>query len=284
MQIDVTTQAEEVAYFADLDLQDLAPGSKALYKKSIRYFLQWLDGDSPTAQSGKLFLDHLRQKGRSPNTIHSYYVPIRLFLSYRGQQFKVKLRRPKQLPRYHSTEELLALLHQAEVREDRWRKNGSRDSLIMRLLATTGLRASELVSLRVKDISLSNRFIFIRQGKGHKDRSVPLAAALVPQLAAWIRDQGLKTGDSLFYLKRWQVNNLVTRYARLAGVEHFSPHSFRHYFATSLLEQGTSIKAVQELLGHASISTTAVYLDLLPQHLHGAVDSLPLANINTANN
>ncbi len=140
------------------------------------------------------------------------------------------------------------------------------------MFAYTGVRRAELLSLCVRDLNFHTRMIRV-QGKGDKERVIPIADCLYEKLQKYTKR--MQAGDRLFPMQPRRLWTIVTRYAREAGVDNFHPHSFRHYFATQLVEAGVNLKTVQELLGHADISTTAVYLDVIPKHLTDAVQHLP---------
>ena len=263
-------------YFTDLDLQDLAPGSRERYKSCIRSYLGWLEGIPAIPDTARQFIAYLRQRGYSPATLQLYYVTIKAYLAYHNMALKLKLRQAHPLPPYHSTGEITRLLESATRRRDRWRPQLSeRNELLILLLAYTGLRRAEVVHLKVGDINLPGQVLYVRQGKGGKDRSIPLAPEIIRSLRKYISRYRFDTHERLFPLSGRQVYSIIKDSAARSGNPALHPHSLRHYFATQLLEHGVNIRQVQQLLGHADISSTAVYLDLCPQHLHQAVKRLP---------
>jgi len=158
------------------------------------------------------------------------------------------------------------------ARSDRWAKVKQRDTLIILMFAYTGMREAELFNLRPCDIV--NNFIYVRHGKGDKDRAIPLSQHLIKPLAQYIKTENRCFADRLFPVKRRELYNIVKKYALAAGIQDLSPHTLRHFFATTLVEKGAWLRVVQELLGHASIATTAIYLDVVPKHLQGAISLL----------
>jgi site-specific recombinase XerD len=153
---------------------------------------------------------------------------------------------------------------------------GQRDRAIVELLFSTGLRVAELVSLNRAQVDLKHREFMVR-GKGNKPRIVFVSLRAVSYVEAWLklrtdnfvplflnfgrsRDKGeIGTGEKR-RLTAWSIAALVRKYARLAGIiKKVTPHTLRHSFATDLLFNGADIRSVQELLGHASITTTQVY-------------------------
>ena len=258
-------------YLTELSLsnQDLSPSTLAKYKHCLEYFLSWLQGQPLSAQAAKMFLAELREQGYKPRSVQLYYHAIKPFLEFQGIPFKLKFKKPRELPQYHSTQDLNSILDIASSRTDNWAKLKQRDMLILLMLALTGVRASELLNLRPCDIT--GEFIFVRKGKGSKDRTIPLAKTLAGPLKDYIKTAGITPTARLFSVQRKRLYVIVKQYAMAAGINDVSPHTLRHYFATSLVERGAQLKAVQELLGHADISTTAIYLDLIPSHLKSSI-------------
>ena len=182
------------------------------------------------------------------------------------------------LPKYLSEAEVELLLEEAGkpgTAESR------RDANILELLYATGLRVSELVSLNIQDIDFQESFIRC-WGKGSKERVVHAHAKAMDGLQEYLAGPRLSlVGDNkdepaLFVnhrgerLTRQWVWNILKTYSRKAGIDQkITPHTLRHSFATHLLQKGASLRHVQELLGHSSISTTQVYTHLTNGHLQG---------------
>jgi len=152
----------------------------------------------------------------------------------------------------------------------------TRDRAIMELLYSSGLRLAELVGLDVAGLDLPDRMVRVR-GKGNKERNVPVGTVAIEALEKWLQERPalVKPGElALFVSRRGRrlgpraVQKLVAQWAVRQGLSmHVYPHLFRHSFATHLLESSRELRGVQELLGHASISTTQVYTHLDFQHL-----------------
>jgi integrase/recombinase XerC len=152
----------------------------------------------------------------------------------------------------------------------------TRDRAIMELLYSSGLRLAELVGLDVPDLRLADRTVHVL-GKGSKARIVPVGSVAVRVLEEWLRDRATvaKPGETALFVGRGgkrlgprAVQTRVAYWARRQGLPmHVYPHLFRHSFATHLLESSRELRGVQELLGHADISTTQVYTHLDFQHL-----------------
>lgn len=148
-------------------------------------------------------------------------------------------------------------------------KLGIRDKAILELMYATGARVSEVASIKVSWVSLDYGFIKC-QGKGSKQRIVPIGTKAINAVRKYLQEvrpllsKG-KDGETLFLsrtgkkLRRENIWELVRKYARCAGIKNVSPHTLRHSFATHLLEGGADLRSVQEMLGHANISTTQIY-------------------------
>lgn len=174
---------------------------------------------------------------------------------------------PERLPKAISVDEMARLIESGEVTSPQ----GVRNRAFLELLYGCGARVSEAVALNVADIDLATKSVVIRHGKGGKQRVVPLAGSaaraldsyLVRGRPGFVRD---KTERSLFLnsrgqrLTRQSAWNIVKDAAERAGLSgEISPHTFRHSFATHLLDGGADVRVVQELLGHASVATTQIY-------------------------
>lgn len=157
---------------------------------------------------------------------------------------------------------------------------GCRDNAIVEVLYSTGVRVSELVSLRIDNLFFGEGYIRV-VGKGDKQRLVPIGSAARDKIQLYMELRRPKRSSeaTLFLnnrgepLTRVMVFNIIKQAARLAGVEkNISPHTLRHSYATHLLEGGANIRQVQELLGHESITTTEVYTHLDRGHLRRVVE------------
>ena len=252
--------------------KDLAPNSINKYKQQIGSFCAWLGEREPNAELAALFLAELREGGKNRTTIRAYYAAIKPFLRWHGIDFTLRLKRVKRLPRYHTKDEVDQLIQAITQRQDNWAKNKERDALIVKMLASTGLRRSELLSLRRQDIK--HGFVFVSHGKGERDRVIPLTTTLGKELSAYIDQNHLVPYNRLFPIGPNRLDRMIREAAAKAGLSNMSPHDLRHYFATRLIELGAELRNVQELLGHEDISTTAIYLDVIPAHLKKTVELL----------
>ena len=187
----------------------------------------------------------------------------------------------RQLPDILSTDEIDRIIATVDTSSVK----GLRDCAMLELLYSCGLRVSELISLKVQDLFFGEGYIRVI-GKGDKQRLVPISATARERVHRYLdkRPETRSGEDALFLtnrgsrLTRVMVFTILKQAARNAGIEkRISPHTFRHSFATHLLEGGASIRQVQEMLGHESILTTEIYTHLDSSHLRRTVEEhLPL--------
>ncbi len=192
----------------------------------------------------------------------------------------------RQLPDVLTTEEIDRII--AAI--DPTTPKGRRDGAMLEVLYSCGLRASELTALRMSDLFFGEGYIRVI-GKGDKQRLVPVSTTARQKIRRWLEDRGdlydkNKQEDAVFLnnrggeLTRVMVFTIIKQAARRAGIDkRISPHTFRHSFATHLLEGGASIRQVQEMLGHESILTTEIYTHLDREHLRRTVEE-HLPNFN----
>jgi len=166
---------------------------------------------------------------------------------------------PKKLPKYLKEREVRMLLS-SPAREK------LRDRLILRMLYRCGLRVSELTSLRIEDIEFEEGVLMVRNGKGGKDRLIPVDHQTMDMIEYFVEDA---TTGFLFLSERndklstRQVERLVADYGKKAGISQpIHPHMLRHSFAVHCLKSGMNLRTVQKMLGHSSLTTTQVYLDI----------------------
>jgi len=248
--------------------RDLGVFSAFLEEKG-RGRIERLDADAVS-----LFNQRLRALGLSQNTIARKVTAIRSFMKYLGREGRIpldkiedveSLRNHRRLPVTVSSEEIARIIESMPSEKPRQIK----DRAIIELLYATGMRVSELTSVKVADLNWSEGFIRC-MGKGSKMRTVPLGGKAQEWLRRYLQevrpewDRGLCAnliiGESGRPVSRTSVWRLVDRLARETGAAmHISPHTFRHSFATHLMENGADLRAVQEMLGHADISTTQIY-------------------------
>lgn len=182
----------------------------------------------------------------------------------------------RQLPDILSTDEIDRIIATVDTSSVK----GLRDSAMLEVLYSCGLRVSELVSLRMQDLFFGEGYIRV-VGKGDKQRLVPISATARDRIQQYLEvRRAFRAGEEILFLNnrgkkisRVMVFTLLRQAAQRAGIDkRISPHTFRHSFATHLLEGGASIRQVQEMLGHESILTTEIYTHLDSDHLRRTVE------------
>ncbi len=237
-------------------------------KMLARFLLEYLGGFPPTPELAKSFL--ATYADRKPRTLARYAKMIKSFMKWYGEpidDFKVKV--PKSLPPYTEDTDIEKLFTAIESKKTH-KAAIVRDSLLVALALKTGMRRSELANLTPKDIHAD--FLVVRNGKGGKDRVIPLTAAIAQRLHNFT--EGMEPGEKVFKLKAECISDKIRRLAKRAGLDGFHTHTMRHKFAQDLLEKGVNVRVVQELLGHQNLGTTQVYLSVVNQSLYDAVNKL----------
>ncbi len=233
------------------------------------------------------FVRRQDELARSSSTILRRYSLLRNYFSFLNEENILheeipdvdKPKSSKRLPFVMSNEEVDELLEAPDISKD----NGMRDRAMLELMYATGLRVSELLSLRFRNLNMQNGLITV-YGKGNKQRSVPVSSFALEFLRKYIdgprkRVKGSKDTDIIFLnrdgkaLSRTYFFMQVKRYAEEKGIDSsVSPHTLRHCFATHLLENGASLRAVQEMLGHSNIATTQIYTEVSTKRIMSAYD------------
>ena len=183
-------------------------------------------------------------------------------------------KQPNHLPEVLSTAEV-DLLEQA-IDLSKW--EGHRNRAIIEVLFSCGLRVSELINLKLSNLYVDEQFIRV-MGKGSKERLVPISPRALEELNYWFsmrNEMSIKPGEEDYvflnrrghHLTRTMILIMIKRYAVEAGIRKIiSPHTLRHSFATHLLAGGADVRVVQEMLGHASVTTTQIYTKVTVDHL-----------------
>ncbi len=228
------------------------------------------------------YLDSLSERGRSPSTISRNLASIKCFYHYLehegyvGQDPTQHLESPKlekKLPQVLSLADVEQLLRQPDASDP----SGVRDKAMLELLYATGIRVSELISVSVSDLNLELSYLRCR-GRQGKERIIPLGSMAVKALQEYLltaRGKLAKEDEQALFvnhhgrsLTRQGFWKIIKKYAQAADIQKtITPHTLRHSFATHLLENGADLRSVQEMLGHADISTTQVYAHLTKNRL-----------------
>ena len=182
----------------------------------------------------------------------------------------------RHLPDILTTAEIDRIIATVDMRTTK----GIRDSAMLEVLYSCGLRVSELTSLRLSDLFFGEGYIRVI-GKGDKQRLVPISTVARDKIQRYLEERrSARSGEEVVFLNnrggqltRVMVFTILKQAAQRAGIDkHISPHTFRHSFATHLLEGGASIRQVQEMLGHESILTTEIYTHLDSDHLRHTLE------------
>ena len=274
--MDATTQRwiKDYAYYLRMERQ-MSPHTVASYRSEVRDFFE-ASGVSPVDAGPQDILDYLfaRSEQVSKRTQAHFLSSLRSFFDWMILEGGRKdnpcdpVESPKlgrYLPAVLSEDEVTAILESVDTRT--W--NGLRDRAILEVLYGCGLRVSEAVDLHISDLFLEEGFVRII-GKGNKQRIVPLGEPAADAINAYLEERitpaDTASEDILFLnrfgkaLSRISMFNMIKAQALAAGVrKEISPHTFRHTFATHLIENGADLRVVQEMLGHESILTTEIY-------------------------
>lgn len=233
--------------------------------------IPWMEAKDPDLVK---FIHHMSRSGLSARSLARLISSLKSFYRFLildgilKKNPAVNLTSPKSwlsLPKFLSVKEVETLLSKPNDDENR----GIRDRAMLELLYATGLRVSELVSLRLSDLNLEDGFLFCR-GKGGKERIVPLGSSAKRAIARYLSESRskflIRETDFLFLTYRgtpftrqgfWKILKTYATQAKLE--DKISPHILRHSFATHLLERGADLRSVQLMLGHSQITTTQIY-------------------------
>ena len=266
-----------------------SPNTVAAYRCDLTRYLDWLAAEKivepadVTRPDVERHLEALAEAGLSPASLeraasaikgfHRFMVAERISITHPAADLPLP-KKPDRLPDVISREQATALLDQPFPAT----ASGQRDHAIVEVLYGCGLRVSELCGLDLRQVMLDEQVLRV-VGKGDKERIVPIvgtaAGVLSEYLEQW-RPQLVSprvSSSAVFLnnrgrrLSRQSVHSLVAKAGAVVGIEGLHPHTLRHSFATHMLEGGADLRIVQELLGHADISTTQLYTHLDRSHV-----------------
>jgi integrase/recombinase XerD len=239
LELSALTSRDLREWLIDLSAQMLSENSKRRLLSSVRGFYKFL-----------MFEGHITE-----NPAENLDSPQKSFY----------------LPKFLNQSEVETLLSQPEVSTE----TGLRDRAILELMYSSGLRVSEVVNIQVRDIDL-DAGVLTCTGKGSKTRKVPVGASAVEWLRSYLalrRKNDNFNWQNLFVMprggpmNRQMIHTIVKEYAEKCGLKGVSPHTLRHSFATHLVQNRADIRSVQQMLGHADISTTQIYTHITDAHL-----------------
>jgi integrase/recombinase XerC len=276
------------SYRQHLQGRNLSPYTIRNYLSDLSHFLQFLQEEALSLQTlsrqaFRHYLARLSQDGVAPASIARKVSTIRTFLRFLVQEGHLEHdplsgvrgpKRPRRLPAYLSPEQVTALIEAASGAGP----GELRDRALLELLYACGLRVSEVTGLDVGDVDLAEGIARVR-GKGGKERLVLMGRPAVQALRRYLRDGrpallrqphqqalflNMRDGQRL---SARSVQAIVRRYAQRAGIDRrVWPHLLRHTFATHMLDGGADLRVVQELLGHASPTSTQIYMHVTQEH------------------
>ena len=288
-----TVNQEAIDQFCDACwLEDgLSKNSLSAYRRDLTLFANWLELDSECTKSiyqaveADLTAYMARKRDDKASTANRRLTVFKRFYRYALRQHLVeqdpclKLRAAKQaqrFPKVLSEEQITTLLNTPDTDQ----ALGLRDRTMLELMYASGLRVSEIVSLKTVALGLNEGVVRVVNGKGGKERLVPFGAEAGEWLRRYLQEArhvllegktcqevfvGRHTGSGLTRQAFWSI---IKRYAQLADIKvPLSPHTLRHAFATHLLNHGADLRVVQLLLGHADISTTQIYTHVARERL-----------------
>jgi integrase/recombinase XerC len=268
--------------------RNVSPHTLRAYRKDLREFFRFanINPEDVELMEVRGFIADQIKSGLNKTTVSRRLASIRSFFKFLYREGCKKLnpaklvpnpRTPKLLPRFLSVDDAFSLVEKPEGRG----LLSARDRAILELLYSSGLRVSELSGLDAEDINTREGLLKVK-GKGKKERIVPVGSKALDAVKSYLVERiPVKKKDKAMFLNRSGsrltdrgVRRVVVKYARLIGISgRIGPHALRHTFASHLLQGGADLRVIQELLGHASLSTTQKYTHLDVTHLIDVYDN-----------
>ena len=284
--------------------KNMSLNTASSYKADLKIFFSFINQHNINAKTLRKndihnFFQNQREKGFSDNTLSRRLSTIKQFFKFLVQEGFLdrnpcedikNFRKEKKIPGFLSEEEVLRILNSAsKVGKNKLEK--TRNKALIEILYASGMRVSELVSLR-KSLFIGKPELILIKGKGNKERMVPiskLALSAIKEYLAELKKTDMKfyKSDFLFpsrskngFLNRERFFLIIKEIANYAGLntQHVSPHKIRHAFASHLLSNGADLRVIQTLLGHKNLSTTEIYTHILDEKMIKSVqENHPLA-------
>jgi len=276
--------------------KSLSPNTVAAYLRDVRSLQQFTRDEHNGASPKRIershleaFIAWLNKRGASERSQARTLSGIRSFFNYlvmeneRDDDPTELLEGPKlsrKLPRFLTVDEIDRLFSTVDLSKD----EGTRNRAMLEVLYSCGLRVTELIELRLSNLHLEIEFVRVT-GKGNKERLVPIGASAIKHLKLYL--EGARVHNQLQHghedyvfvgkrgkrLSRVTVFTMIKDLAKKANIRKaISPHTFRHSFATHLLEGGADLRAIQQMLGHESITTTEIYTHLDREYLRQTIE------------
>ncbi len=275
--------------------KSLSENTITAYEADINKFVRFLEINERKETPGTITLHHLkefvrwineiglhaRSQGRIISGLKAFYKFL-IIEDFIEKDPTALLETPKigrKLPEVLSIDEIDQIIGAIDLSKP----EGQRNKAIIETLYSCGLRVSELITLRITNLFFNDGFIKVT-GKGSKERLVPIGQKAMKEIQFYFQDRNLlsnidKSGENIVFLNRRgkpltrvMIFTIVKNLAKIAGIKkNISPHTFRHSFATHLIDGGADLRAVQEMLGHESIITTEIYTHLDREYLRDAI-------------
>jgi site-specific recombinase XerD len=287
------------SFLAYMKIEKMAsPVTIYSYRIELKKFFDFISSENisdlnliSTRTVRQYFFQAKENRGLCQSSVSKIIATVKSFFNYLEEEDSIvknptrKIRVPKKknkIPTVMSKYEVDLIIRSVDFAPYRCRKNNTRDKLILSLLYYTGIRRGELLNLNWTNINLSRSTVTIRSGKGGKDRLIPLHREVTRLLDKYLDERlPLKTnaliiGEQGRRMCLCSFRNLLDIYLALSGLKKkgYSAHSFRHSFATHLVEAGVDLFKVQRLMGHASLDTTKIYINFNSSQMAKAVDRL----------
>lgn len=268
-----------------LTLKNYSNATIAIYLNTLQIFFDYCkqhpDATIDFQEYARKYILDLRDRGLSWSTVNIQYSSLKLFcIKIKRDQWDVdylpRPRKSKQLPRILSQQEVVRLIEAPSNFKHR---------VLIAFMYATGLRISETLNLKLSDIDSDRLEIFIRQGKGYKDRLVRIPEKLLDPLRQYYKRykpkqylfEGVREAQKYSHVT---VHKIIKKSRKLAKIsKHVSPHTLRHCYATHHLENGTDLVYLKEQLGHSKLMTTARYIHLChkrQQHINHPFEKLTI--------
>ena len=260
-----------VNYRRFLKRRNYSPHTVKNYMNIIRQYVLWIDVQIEMVDHNKIgeYTDHLLYRRLKPKTINCHLACIRVFYDYMHHEegIDVKnpvkrgsaLRMPSPLPKHLRDEEVVLLFDSIKK---------PRDQAMFRIMLRCGLRVDEVANLYISDLDLKHNKIFVRNGKGRKDRVVYVSPDAYGAIVNYLRVRSLSKAKKLFLVEKGSylgepisvrgIQKRIEYYSRITGID-VSCHQLRHTMATQMLNADAEIETIQDLLGHNAINTTERY-------------------------
>lgn len=281
-----------------LVIKNYSPETIKWYQRTIYAFLKYHPEIESIEQITTERLRRFLYWGRlerqwTADTFMVYYKGLKSFLKWSTNRSYIdvnpilvieKPKMEKKLPKRITKNEALLVLEYAFNQPSAYQFQRFRDRAVFGVMIYAGLRSKEVLQLKVHDVDLENGLIHVINGKGGKDRVVPVCTALKSILEDYWRDRTRLKKETIYYFSRLRgegpftkngLKKIVERIRTKSGV-NFSPHKLRHTFATMMLEGGCDVFTLSKMLGHSDIKTTTIYLSASVNHMREQILKHPL--------